>query len=150
MTLLLLIYVMEWKNLHRTDRTEKPGRYAKPSKTDAPTLINFVSGKDAVNRFVWFQTNWFFLFALYVVARRLNQTGDKWLSVPDIGDWLIMDEHRLWNSFFVVAALFLLIINCADYGSILTNVLTLTAVILIYYFRTLTGSVYFAGIKQSE
>lgn len=132
----------------------KPNENEKePTKStipQGPTLMNFLSGKDALNRFAWFQISWLCLLAMHLFARRLNQTGDKWLSVPDIGDWLVMDEHRLWNSFFVFGSLCLMIINCVDYGSILTNVLTLTAAVLIYYFRTLNGSVYFAGIKKSE
>lgn len=96
------------------------------------------------------QFQWISLLAAHLIARRLNQTGDKWLMQPDIGDWLTMGENRLWNSVFVFASLCCLFVNCVDYGNILTNVLTLTACILIYYFRTLGGFVLFAGTQKSE
>lgn len=150
-TLLLLIYYFDWKRLLKSGKIGEPiSRSGKTKNAEAPTLLNFISGKNSADRYVWFQSSWIHLFAMHLLARRLNQTGDKWLMVPDIGDWMIMDEHRLTHSFFVFGSLFLMIINCADYGSILTNVLTLTASVLIYYFRTLTGAVNFAGIKKSE
>lgn len=95
------------------------------------------------------QFQWISLLAAHLIARRLNQTGDKWLMQPDIGDWLTMDENRLWNSFFVFASLCFLFLNCVDFGNILTNVLTLTACTLIYYFRTLGGFVIFSGTQKS-
>lgn len=96
------------------------------------------------------QLDWILIFGGHLIARRLNQTGDKWLSVPDIGDWLQMPEHRLWNSLFVGCALIAMHLAAMDYNNLLTNVLSLTASILIFYYRTLTGSVFFAGIKASE
>lgn len=96
------------------------------------------------------QLEWIVIFGGHLIARRLNQTGDKWLSVPDIGDWLRMSEHRLCNSLFVGCALIAMHLAAMDYSNILTNVLTLTASILIYYYRSLTGSVFLAGIKASE
>lgn len=93
---------------------------------------------------------WALLFCGHLIARRLTQTGDKWLNVADIGDWLQMEENRIWNSFFMSISLLLVYLTCMDFGSILTNVLTITACMLIYYYRTLTGSVYLAGIKPSE
>lgn len=96
------------------------------------------------------QFQWISLFVAHLIARRLNQTGDKWLMQPDIGDWLTMDEHRFWNSVFVFASMCCMFLNCVDFGGILTNVLTLTGCTLIYYFRTISGSVHFPGIQKSE
>lgn len=127
----------------------KPKRFAKRSTANAPTLIDFLSGKEATDRFVWCHLSWIHLLVLHLLARRLNQTGDKWINVPDVGDWLVMEENRLWNSYFVAAALFLMVVHCSEYGSLLTNVLAVTAAVLVYYYRILTNAVYFSGVKAT-
>lgn len=118
------------------------------AKENPRTELKSSHSDNVSNRTNYF--SWVLLFCGHLLARRLNQTGDKWLAEPDIGDWLVLDECRLWNSLFVFSALGQMILNLVDFGSILTNVLTLTASILIYYYRTLMGSVFFAGIKKSE
>lgn len=137
-TILVALCYLEVKmNLKAEKSKEKP-------KTESRTNhVDNISCKPNYSK-------WFLLFLGHLIARRLNQTGDKWLMEPDIGDWLVLDEYRLWNSFFVFSSLGHMILNLVDFGSILTNVLTLTASILIYYYRTLVGSVFFAGIKMSE
>lgn len=50
---------------------------------------------------------WRFAFLLcHVFIKRLNQTGDKWLAVPDVGDWLVEDENRVWLNSFLGAGRF--------------------------------------------
>lgn len=43
-----------------------------------------------------------------------------------------------------------MVYNCTNYAGVLTNILAFTASALVYYYRTQTGAVYFAGIKSSE
>lgn len=93
---------------------------------------------------------WIIFFVSHLVARRLNQTGDKWLTEWDIGDWLTLESNLVYNSVFVGLSLALLVTVTSDFGGILTNILTLTACILIFYFRALSGSIVFIGIRKSE
>lgn len=130
-TVLILLYLVETR--HLLNRKPPSGKTALEVSVSESIFHN--------------QLQWILLFVGHLIARRLNQTGDKWLSIPDIGDWLQMEENRIWNSLFMVVSLLLLYLTCMDFGSILTNVLTLTACMLIYYYRTQTGAVYLAGVK---
>lgn len=129
----ILLYLMETRHLLNE---KSPKKTAEASSAEHESIFQN-------------QLKWALLFVGHLVARRLNQTGDKWLSIPDIGDWLQMEENRIWNSFFTSASLLFVYLTSLDFGGILTNVLTLTACMLIYYYRTLTGFVYFAGIKPN-
>lgn len=46
---------------------------------------------------------WLIVLTAHVGLSQLNRTGDKWLAVPDVGDWLVADANRTWNSVFVGA-----------------------------------------------
>nr|CAD7430887.1 unnamed protein product [Timema monikensis] len=35
-----------------------------------------------------------FLLVLHRILRKMNQTGDKWASLPDIGDWLVQPGQK--------------------------------------------------------
>lgn len=43
-----------------------------------------------------------------------------------------------------------MVYQLTEFNGILTNILTSTSLTLIYYYRTVKGQVYFAGIKESE
>lgn len=131
-TIWIILYAMETRHVMNV----------KPPKKEAPI--------EESQSIAHHHLKWALLFCGHLIARRLNQTGDKWLNVADIGDWLQMEENRIWNSLFMSTSLLLVYFTCMDFGSILTNVLTVTACMLIYYYRTLNGSVYLAGIKPSE
>lgn len=46
----------------------------------------------------WLLWNWLGLLFLHCILRKWNQTGDKWASLPDVGDWLIQQEQRTYLS----------------------------------------------------
>uniref|UniRef100_A0A6B2E8V2 Putative glycosylphosphatidylinositol anchor synthesis protein n=1 Tax=Phlebotomus kandelakii TaxID=1109342 RepID=A0A6B2E8V2_9DIPT len=90
------------------------------------------------------------LFLIHIFIRRLNQTGDKWLSVPDIGDWFIREENKTPLSWFFIFTLILMLVVCGQFTGVLTGVLTFTAVLLIYYFRSISGQVTLFSVMKSD
>ncbi|KAG5667435.1 hypothetical protein PVAND_015415 [Polypedilum vanderplanki] len=44
---------------------------------------------------------------IHIFIRRMNQTGDKWINVPDIGDWLHKNENEDWLNLLIVVSIFL-------------------------------------------
>ncbi|XP_059613175.1 GPI ethanolamine phosphate transferase 2 [Phlebotomus argentipes] len=90
------------------------------------------------------------LLLSHIFLRRLNQTGDKWLSVPDIGDWFVTEENKMSLSWFFIFTLFLVLVVCGQFSGILTGVLTFTAVLLIYYSRSITGHVTLFSVMKSD
>lgn len=42
----------------------------------------------------WLLWNWLGLLFLHRILRKWNQTGDRWSSLPDVGDWLTQQEQR--------------------------------------------------------
>lgn len=44
---------------------------------------------------------WAFVLFIHRIVRMLNSTGDKWASIPDIGDWL-KSSDKIYLSFTLV------------------------------------------------
>lgn len=98
-TMLLALFVLHLKRSWR-HCSDVPPIFSGSSSSSSVAKENLV-----VRLSVWCQNGtvqWVFLLGLHLLMRRLNQTGDKWLNVPDLGDWLTMESNRIWNSFFVV------------------------------------------------
>lgn len=70
------------------------------------TFFEFRGRKSVKSLFEVFGKCFAFLM-LHVVIRRMNQTGDKWINVPDIGDWLHRENNQGWLHLLVVLSLFL-------------------------------------------
>lgn len=49
---------------------------------------------DEKHKLDWVLWCWLGLLFLHRILRKWNQTGDKWASLPDVGDWLVQQEHR--------------------------------------------------------
>lgn len=43
--------------------------------------------------------------SLHIFIRRLNQTGDKWIQLPDITDWLHMEQNKIYLNALVIVSL---------------------------------------------
>ncbi|XP_068083522.1 GPI ethanolamine phosphate transferase 2 [Anabrus simplex] len=83
---------------------------------------------------------------LHRLLRKWNQTGDKWASLPDIGDWLVQPE----NSFYLSITLFvglagvlwsIHILNEDKSIHMLDKALYVLGILCVYGYRTATGSV---------
>lgn len=80
----------------------------------------------------------FAFLLLHIVIRRMNATGDKWINVPDIGDWFHRDVHEHTLHAFIMLSMFasgawLISVHC-------TNALMIPFVlignVLLYFHHT--------------
>lgn len=70
-------------------------------------FVLFILWESRRSKFSWISFVWRFAFLMcHVFIKRLNQTGDKWLALPDVGDWLVEEENRVWLNSFLGAGEF--------------------------------------------
>lgn len=81
------------------------------------------------------------LIVTHVIIRRLNQTGDKWSHLRDIGDYLVEKENKMGITLLVILAMILTCYSLHSLGGLLTNILTFTALLLVFFYRSSMGHV---------
>lgn len=85
--------------------------------------------------------------------RKLNQTGDKWASLPDIGDWLEMPEHLIHLTLVFLLGLVgvwasLLWLKCIT--NTIDKVLHICALLCTLFYRNDVGDVSFPGLPVNS
>lgn len=81
------------------------------------------------------------LTIVHVAVRRLNSTGDKWLHLNDIGDFLVEEENKKLLTIVVIFAICLTCYCLHSLAGLLTNILTFTALLLVFFYRSSVGQV---------
>ncbi|KAF6201932.1 hypothetical protein GE061_004328 [Apolygus lucorum] len=106
------------------------------------TLLAYIAFKD--NR-TWKPL--LLLLFLQRFLRNLNQTGDKWADLPDLGDWFSLPENQLYISFFCFTGLvFSTFANFKcnwqdDLNSTPDVILSIAQGVLTYLYNTAIGKV---------
>lgn len=70
--------------------------------------MNLIDGKgdwktnsNNIPEFVEKFHSWSFVFVCHIFVRRLNQTGNKWIHISDVSDWLL--DNKFWMSLLLFA-----------------------------------------------
>uniref|UniRef100_A0A336LZZ4 CSON006523 protein n=1 Tax=Culicoides sonorensis TaxID=179676 RepID=A0A336LZZ4_CULSO len=86
---------------------------------------------------------WILFFVAHILTRRLNQTGDKWINVPDFGDSLMKEEHKMYLSLFTIFGIVTVFysLEIDKFRSKLVKGLTIVSLMSIYGYRCTAGSV---------
>lgn len=95
-------------------------------------------GRRSIESFLTVTIQCFPILLLHIVIRRMNQTGDKWINLLDIGDWLHMKENEEWlhlSIFISLTASTIWLIYVHVRSKILLPFLVI-ANILLYYHHT--------------
>lgn len=95
-------------------------------------------GRTSAKSFIAVTAKCFTFLTLHVFIRRMNQTGDKWINVPDMGDWLHRDANQHVLHAFVVFSLiastaWLTVIHCTKPAMI---PFILIGNVLLYFHHT--------------
>lgn len=74
---------------------------------------------------------------MHIVIRRLNKTGDKWMHLPDLTDWLQDDHSELWLQVSIACSIALLLIYLMLFHYTKRSFLNvLIGIIIIYLFHS--------------
>ncbi|XP_071117625.1 GPI ethanolamine phosphate transferase 2-like [Haliotis cracherodii] len=88
----------------------------------------------------------FVVLMLCSVLRRWNQTGDKWLTVPDMGDWLVRPENKSALSAVVAISMLCLVTTRWRSSSLIQSSCSILAAISTYCSKAATGVIVFPGV----
>ncbi|KAH3721151.1 hypothetical protein DPMN_064067 [Dreissena polymorpha] len=70
------------------------------------------------------------------LLRMVNQTGNKWLDTPDLGDWLLRPENKLVLSYIVIVSYAVILVTMVIDLGITTETVAFTAGLgLTYLYR---------------
>ncbi|CAL1536142.1 unnamed protein product, partial [Lymnaea stagnalis] len=83
------------------------------------------------------------VIAMLRILRRWNQTGNKWLDTPDIGDWLILTENKNYLSLSVIFSLMIIGATRARQVKRVQSMFINLALTTIYFYRVAGGSLFF-------
>lgn len=84
----------------------------------------------------------FFMFIgtilLHIVIRRINQTGDKWIKIPDISDWLHHQDNIQYLNASIALSLFATFVWLTkNHGTgVIKRILMAFVHILLYFHQT--------------
>lgn len=92
--------------------------------------------------------NPFLAVLLTVFVRRLNQTGDKWIKIPDVGDWFVMPDNKPYLSYFLAISLLLIIQNLREFNTPLQMVACISTCLSIYCYHGVMGTVLFLNVNH--
>lgn len=129
----IVVVVMYWtkKMTGATEVQEKPGLDEKMSAVG----ISIVP-------------KWVLLIALHRYLRTMNQTGDRWLFLPDTADWLNEPENSLYLELHVIIGTIMTVLICV-HNLVYTNnlmyihtALTAAAATCTFCYRVATHAVH--------
>ncbi|CAG5127325.1 unnamed protein product [Candidula unifasciata] len=115
------------------------GKSDKPKGGDSKGNVYCISSKE----FLHVSASIICVLVLLRVLRRWNQTGNKWIDVPDFGDWLILAENKMYLS---LVAVFSMMIIGASQGRHLKRVQSMSvnlALCTAYLYRVAGESLFF-------
>uniref|UniRef100_H2Y8Q3 Uncharacterized protein n=1 Tax=Ciona savignyi TaxID=51511 RepID=H2Y8Q3_CIOSA len=90
---------------------------------------------------------------MHRVLRGWNQTGVKFASLADTGDWFNRPENRTYLSILSAASLFMLFLLLellAEVRDYFRSFLVLISMVMVYLYRVATGSVALPVVEVSK
>lgn len=98
------------------------------------------NSKDKLWHQVWNMRFTTVVLLVTIGCRRLNQTGNKWRHLLDIGDILARSENYLYLTLLFTAALFLLLWLLRKYNSAMEMFMCLIACVCVFLYRQIKES----------